>query len=312
MLGANGVWTFSFLTVAPVPPAGGRAPRPGLLTRIDNGIGAVTEIVYQTTQDLDAQFTDTDPNSFPWTSHVPVVVPVVTRISTRDQKTAAGGPSVAPFAFNRTTRFEYRDPAYDPWERSFRGFRRVRNIKPSGEVEQTWFWYGDCAGDGFVSVNCMQGSDEWTDKALMGVPVRVDRFSPGAGTRPDQWLLTTTMRYDRDAAFITPPGPHPDRQVSFARIGDIDTYVYDTALAVSQVDRPLTPHRGSRFRPRRAPKPTCDPRPSTTPRGTSSRPPNSGGCGRTASPSTRRFAPMRCRSLTAACRIGRASPAKPR
>jgi hypothetical protein len=95
LFGFNGVWSFSFLAVEPVPPAGPRSPRPGLLTRINNGIGAETEIVYQTIQELEAAFTDADSTSFhaPWTTHVPVVLPIVTRIARRDSRSAAGGAS---------------------------------------------------------------------------------------------------------------------------------------------------------------------------------------------------------------------------
>ena len=134
LIGSKGIWSFSFLAAAPVPAAGSRSPRPGLLTRVDNGVGAITEIVYETTQELDAKFADDDSKSFhaPWTTHIPVVVPIVTRISTRDVRTVSGGPSAEPYLVNRTTHFEYRDPAYDPWERSFKGFQRVRTLQPSG------------------------------------------------------------------------------------------------------------------------------------------------------------------------------------
>src|SRR4029077_1704448 len=137
-----------------------------------------------------------------------------------------------PFQVDRTVRYEYRDPSYDPWERSLKGFQRVRAIQPSGEGEQRWFWFGDCARDAFVARNCMKGSDEFADKGLVGVPVRIDLFKPGAGAEPDNWLMTSTMRYDRESTFIAPPGPRPDRDVTFARVGEIDTFVYDTALRV--------------------------------------------------------------------------------
>jgi RHS repeat-associated protein len=146
---------------------------------------------------------------------------------------------------NRTTRFQYRDPAYDPWERSFKGFRRVRTLQPSGEVEQTWFWFGDCArgvlvsdtSGALISDNCMRGSDEWVDKGLMGVTVRVDRFIPATATNVQGgWLSTTTMRYERHSQYIIPAGATPDRNVTFSPVGETDVFIYDTALNVIPAD----------------------------------------------------------------------------
>ena len=96
--------------------------------------------------------------------------------------------------------------------------------------------FGDCARDGFISNNCAQGSDGSPEKVFIGVPVRVDRFRPGAAAEPDAWLMTTTLQYARDAEFIKPEGLHPDRNVSFATIAQTDTYIYDTALPVSHTD----------------------------------------------------------------------------
>jgi hypothetical protein len=64
LLGIQGVWHFSFLSVTAVPfdgVPGTRSPRPGLLTRIRNGVGAETEIVYQTIQELDRRADSVSP-----------------------------------------------------------------------------------------------------------------------------------------------------------------------------------------------------------------------------------------------------------
>ena len=61
LLGRAGMWHFSFLGVAAVPAVGRRSPRPGPLTRINNGLGAQTEIVYETIQKLMRGATDPDP-----------------------------------------------------------------------------------------------------------------------------------------------------------------------------------------------------------------------------------------------------------
>ncbi|MDQ2795695.1 MAG: FG-GAP-like repeat-containing protein, partial [Actinomycetota bacterium] len=247
LLGNTGVWHFSFLAVPPVPAAGlpgTRSPRPGLLTRIRNGVGAETEVVYQTVQELERNFTDPTPNSFraPWTTHSPVVIPVVTRITTRDSRVVAGAAPVEPYQVDRSTRFEYRDPAYDPWERSFKGWGRVRATDRAEVTVQTWFWFSACESGGFTG-GCPGGSDMATDKALVGAAVRVDRFVANAPGRPTHWLSTTT-RLTRDVdptrVFLTPPPPSSapaDRNVLFAAVQEENTYLYDTSLPVSQVNQ---------------------------------------------------------------------------
>ena len=250
LLGTTGVWHFSFLLVAAAPPysvVGTRAPRPGLLTRIRNGVGAETEIVYQTIQELEATFTDPAPGSFhaPWSTHSPVVIPVVTRIQTRDSRIVAGGAPIEPYQVDRTTRFEYRDPAFDPWEQSFKGWKRVRAVGPSGEAQQTWFWFGACESGGFVdSVGCPGGSENVraNDNALAGAVVRVDRFVPNGPGEPTKWLSTTTSQFqNHPGGYITPPGNTPDRPVMFAAAIQDDTYIYDTNTAVSAVDDIVSP-----------------------------------------------------------------------
>lgn len=255
LLSFKGMWTFSFLKSDPVPAVGPRSPRPGLLTRIRNGVGADTEVTYQTTQELDLAANSADPDSFssPWASHLPEVVPVVTRLTTRDSASVKGTPLPQPFGLNRSRRFEYRDPAYDPWERAFKGFSRVRSINAVGEVTQTWFYFGACESGPFLNPACLRGSDggndgagnsDYLDRSLVGAVVRVDHFRSGGGDRPIQWLSTRTTTYDVDASFIQPPGPRPDRPVALARVARVDTFLYDTGAAVSlvnKIDRPTAP-----------------------------------------------------------------------
>lgn len=233
LLGTNGVWHFSFLTVAPLPAVGPRSPRPGLLTRIRNGLGAETEVAYETIQELKRLTGDPDPESFfaSWQRDVPAVVPVVTRIATRDSRVVGGAQPIEPYQVDRTTRFQYRDPVYDAWDRSFRGWNRVRTIHPSGAAEQKWYWFSSCESDGFIG-DCLQGSDRSPDKSLAGAVVRIDRFVPGPGTRPAKWLSTTTHVYGAPTAMIEPPGTTPDRSVVFTPIVQTDTVLFGNRTAM--------------------------------------------------------------------------------
>jgi RHS repeat-associated protein len=248
LIAYSGMWTFSFLVNEKVPPVGPRSPKPGLLTRIRNGAGSDIEVVYETIQELDSGARSTDPRSFqrPWTRHVPEVAPIVTRLATRDTQSVKGTPLAQPYAISRTRRFEYRDPAYDSWLRAFKGFAQMRSIAASGEVTQTWFYFGPCESGPSVDTNCLKGSDGgndgtgrslYPDKALVGVPVRVDTFVPGGGDRPAQWLSTRTWSYGTDAAWIKPAGARPDRPVILSQVARTDSYLYDTAATVSVVDQ---------------------------------------------------------------------------
>jgi hypothetical protein len=90
------------------------APRPGLLTHIDNGSGATTRIHYRTIQDLDVE---AEENGQPWDHHSRAVESVVTDIETRDT-TPTGCTTCSglgePYGIARETSYSYRDPAYDP------------------------------------------------------------------------------------------------------------------------------------------------------------------------------------------------------
>lgn len=259
LIGQRGIWTFPFLSTSSSSLAA-RAPRPGLLTRIDNGVGARTEVTYETIQELDRAAAALE-TSFQraWGTHVPSVLPVVTRITTRDSSTAIGVDAVQPFFVNRVRKYEYHDPAYDPWERSLKGFAIVRSIEASTNVvEQRWFYFGRCEGGPFIDSSCYRGSDGgysgeaervYRQKALVGALVRVDRFIPGSpGNTATQWLSTTTTKYLLDRAeqeggeveWITPSADPSsglrDREVTWARPARVDTYLYDPTIEVTAVE----------------------------------------------------------------------------
>jgi RHS repeat-associated protein len=254
ILGETRLWHFSFLTVPPVPVSGGhRAPRPGLLTHVRNGVGADTDIVYQTVQELDLEASTNPPNSFdnfvrPWTTHVPTVVPVVTRVSVRDTATALGSPLQEPFRVARETRFAYRDPAYDVWTRSFKGFRRVRTTRSNGETIQRWHWFTACESGSLENgeqgqPSCADTSDKAADAAFVGLLVRLDRFFPGSGAeRPTQWLSTKTFRYT-----IEPDPLINSTQVwRRADLDRLDEYLYDTTAEISRADTLSAPNTNQR------------------------------------------------------------------
>jgi RHS repeat-associated protein len=89
----------------------GFVPAPNLLTRINNGIGRITQIEYATS----SQFAIADHLAGdPWPTPLPFPVEVVSRVVNQD---SLGDAYV--------TQFAYHDGYYDASERQFRGFARV-------------------------------------------------------------------------------------------------------------------------------------------------------------------------------------------
>jgi RHS repeat-associated protein len=225
------------LVVAPSRDLNARAPRPGLLIRVHNGYGAVTEVQYQTIQEL---MLDAAARGEPWAHKVPVVESVVTEIRVHNEPPTSGTWSAgSPWSFDRITSYFYRDPAYDPWERRFLGFRKVRShLHGEDAVTETTYWFGPCQRDRIVEA-CRDGSDAEPDKSLVGRPVRIDRFVPGRAEwlphpGPARWLRSIELFYGSQ----DPPRPAQGRPVTWAPLIATETYEYDP-------ERPVT------FRPSR-------------------------------------------------------------
>ena len=96
----------------------GCVPRPWLLNRIENGIGRVETLLYDTSTTFALQ-DGTGPTGYRylWSHPLPFPVEVVKEIRTSD---SLGNQYV--------TRFRYHDGFYDPEEKQFRGFARVEQI----------------------------------------------------------------------------------------------------------------------------------------------------------------------------------------
>ncbi|MEK6674906.1 MAG: toxin TcdB middle/N-terminal domain-containing protein [Planctomycetota bacterium] len=93
--------------------------RPHLLRRIDNGLGLVTTLEFETSvqQMVQARTAGT-----PWTSTMPISIPVVCRITEDDSR---GNQFIREFT--------YRDPYYDPVKQEFRGFSNTQ-VKELGDA----------------------------------------------------------------------------------------------------------------------------------------------------------------------------------
>jgi RHS repeat-associated protein len=241
----SGLYVFPFVQT-PARGADSRAPKPGLLTRIDNGRGAITRVSYATVQELDA---DAQALQKPWSTHLPVVVPVVERVSVIDSATLLATPTPLPATFDRASSIVYRDPAYDPWTHRFEGFRSVtRQISGRSDVVTTSYWYSACLQDVTPdSPLCLATSDDDPYRPFAGFPVRIDHYVPAVPEQgfDGQWLSSvssTVLDHQAGRPLITLPDPHDGRWVRDAGQSTWrQEIVYDATLATGGVYGQILP-----------------------------------------------------------------------
>lgn len=89
-------------------------PNAGLLARVDNGMGAVTEISYRSSTEYSIAAKKAGK---PWIYPLPTPVPVVSEVRTSDSLDLLG-----LHATETRTSYDYRDGYYDGKEHEFRGF----------------------------------------------------------------------------------------------------------------------------------------------------------------------------------------------
>jgi RHS repeat-associated protein len=137
---------------------GGIQPR--LLTTIENGLGKVTTIEWQSSTGMAAAVEGIRP----WVDHVPFPVHVVSKVTVSDSMDLLG---VAKGVYE--TQYRYWDPYYDGAEHEFRGFayaeveNRGDTNSPSS-IARTWFYRG-------------KGSE---DESQKGMPYRTETLAPDA------------------------------------------------------------------------------------------------------------------------------------
>lgn len=160
--------------------------RPGLLTRVENGLGKSTDIEYgtSTAEMLAAERTGVacEGTGFDraWCSKMPTVTHLVKRVTESDNLSVAGsGPS------QYVTEYSYRDPVYEGRQREFRGFKQARSKRvgdansPTDFTEST-FLLGECEDETPDNgVDDCSLAERWRDnpkEALKGLPVVTERY----------------------------------------------------------------------------------------------------------------------------------------
>jgi RHS repeat-associated protein len=145
--------------------------RPGLLSRVENGLGKSTDLEYTSTT---AERALAAGSNRPWKTRMPMVAHVVKKVTVSDNLTIAGRPPRRD-----VTEYSYFDPVYDPRQREFRGFtsasaRRVGDGNSPAETAETTFLLGACFDeDSADGPDACSLSESWRDnphEALKGLP----------------------------------------------------------------------------------------------------------------------------------------------
>lgn len=145
-------------------------PNAGLLSRIDNGMGAVTTMSYRSSTEFAIEARE---SGRPWKHPLRSPVPVLKEIRTTDSFDSLGFEATE----TRTT-FVYRDGYYDGKEREFRGFAWVEATDHGDEHHETLITETHM----HVGRNPLTGADE---EILKGKPYLLLQ-------RNEQGLLATT------------------------------------------------------------------------------------------------------------------------
>ncbi|MBM4361115.1 MAG: VCBS repeat-containing protein [Deltaproteobacteria bacterium] len=192
--------------------------RPGLLVRVENGLGKVTTLEYRSST---AEMLAAAAAGRPWAERAPVVTQVVSRVTVLDPLTVAGrGPAAD------VTEYTYRDAVFDGRQREFRGFRstsvhRVGDATAPGDVTESQFLLGECPPDDGDAAGEVCTTLDNPREALKGVPWQVERRS-AVGV----WHSAERSEYLLRPLYRGLDG----RTVGHAVVSTATTLLYDTAV----------------------------------------------------------------------------------
>lgn len=192
--------------------------RPWVLTRVNNGLGATTQIEYASSVE---QMLAAAASGQPWETKAPAIAHVVARVTESDNLELVGRPAGA-----RVTEYTYRDPIYEGRQREFRGFRSVR-VKRLGDansptsISESHFLLGECVDEPGDSGRC-DVAERWRDnrrEGLKGQPVVTETFDEAGA-----YLSTEHVTYGLRQLYTGLDG----RAVRHAFVSSTDGYRYDT------------------------------------------------------------------------------------
>lgn len=177
--------------------------RPGLLTQIDNGRGAVTKIEYESTGVL-AKFVRSGEPSW----KLPQVQYVVKNI-----EVSSGLPGELP----TSRQYFYESPIYSARERRFKGFEKVHVDSEYVRETLTYYVGASVRDDGYAYKGSLLLADETTSHAS---------GHPASSTVIKSYKTGTDEFYQHDLVSDNGSGSHMT-----ALVEAVDTYLYDTTAA---------------------------------------------------------------------------------
>lgn len=203
--------------------------RPYLLTRVENGLGKVTELDYSSSTEL---MLAARKAASPWKRDLPLTTPVVIRSTVRDQLEKVGR---SPGKY--VTEYTYRDPLFDGRQREFRGFesadsRTLGDDNNPSVTTRSTFLLGECEA-AQSGLDVCSPADRWQDnwrEPLKGLPVLVETFDDSGA-----YLSTAHSKYELRQLYTGRDG----RRVSVAYPVGQESFVYDTADFTSSSDTVL-------------------------------------------------------------------------
>ncbi len=184
---------------------------PNLLSRIENGLGMITEVTYDTSV---AQLAA---SAEPWKFQLPHPMSVVSRIDTWDELSTV----------HEDTSYVYRDAFYDGGEKQFRGFAHVETLMKGDENQEEGvhitdyevgatdpYRYGILVKERALSAGRVLSSTELSYKScpLSGVPAE------SALTRPIRYICQTKR------SVVNSEGAPSDQHVTLEQTFEYDGY----------------------------------------------------------------------------------------
>lgn len=202
--------------------------RPGLLSTIHHSAGATTSYTYATLAEVEAD-SDLDPwqSEGAWRFHSSAAADVVTSI-----QTSSNAP--APYNSASVMTFGYREPVFDRWKGTLRGFRRVRARRigaltdPQPDLaSDTSYVFGGCLTEDRAEASAGDCPDPDFDPwgAVDALPYDVEVTNPASGERFSSTLTHYTLRQVAGSGVLA-------SWMSFA--DSADTFILDATAGVSQ------------------------------------------------------------------------------
>lgn len=206
---------------------------PGLLSKVENGLGGTTEYDYTTYQaHADRLRRERGEQEVPDADKLEVPLRVVESVRVSNGLTGSA-------AHSTITRYRYRKPAFDTWTRSFRGFGETTTLMPGGEAVRNVYFFGKCHS----RAGCEQTSDGDVEAAHAGLLISSTQFGedPDASPAANKRVLSQSVH---KYGIIAEPAAEPLRPSTYAYQRSVTTRLLDGLSKPRKVTIPVLTYQG--------------------------------------------------------------------